>query len=112
MLVNFNTASKMLPHPICCQSQVSTRLSVTLGAVDLQQINALGVNLHTGTQTTWHQCCWLRLADNASEPGDRVEQKQIRINNLFETCQGNKCYMDCLVMQGRPETAQILIMSV
>ncbi len=66
-----------------------------LSAVDLRLINALGINLHTGTQTTWRWYCRLRLPDNAWEPRDHVEQKQIQINNLFETCQGNKHYMAC-----------------
>lgn len=79
-----------------------------LSAVDLQLINALGINLHKGTQKAWRYCR-LRLADNAWEPGDHVEQKQIQINNLLETCQGNKHYMACLDMQGRIETVQILM---
>lgn len=65
----------MLSHPICCQAQVSTWLSMRLSAVDLQLINALGTNLHTGTRATWRRYCRLRLADNAREPGDHVEQK-------------------------------------
>lgn len=81
-----------------------------LSAVDLQLINALGINLHTGIQTTRWRYCQLRLADKAWEPGDHVEQKQIQINNLLETCQGNEHYMSCLDTQGRFETVQILMM--
>lgn len=102
----------MLPHPTCCQSQVSTWLNMRLSAADLQLINTLGINLHTGTQTTWWRHCRLRLADNAGEPGDHVEQKQIQINNLLETCQGDERYKACLVMQGRTKALQVLMMSV
>lgn len=78
-----------------------------LSAVDLQLINALGINLHTGTQATRRWCCRLRLADNASEPGDHVEQKQIQINSPLESCQGNKgcdtvvqaLMMECAVIE-------------
>lgn len=81
-----------------------------LGAADLQLINALGINVHTGTQTTWRWHCLLRLDDNACEPGDLVEQKQIQINNLLETCQGNKQFTACLDMQGRIEIVEALMM--
>lgn len=62
-----------------------------LGAVDLQLINALGINLHTEMQTKWHRDCWQILADKTSEPEDSVKQKQIKITNLLETC--NQCHM-------------------
>lgn len=75
-----------------------------LSALDLQLIKALGITPHTGTRTTWRRYCRLRLADNAWESGDHVEQKQIQINNLLETCQSNEHYMACLDMQGRIET--------
>lgn len=75
-----------------------------LGALDLQPIKApcACVSPHTGTRR-------LGLADNGREPGDHVEQKQIQINNLLETCGGNEHHTACLDMQGRVETVQVLM---
>lgn len=75
--------------------------------MDLQLMNALDINMHTGTKITWRWYCWHRQADNAWEPGDDVEQKTDSNQHPLRDMPGNMHYMACLDMQGRIETVQI-----
>lgn len=99
----------MLSRPICCQAQVSTWLHMRLSAADLQLINALGTNLHTGTRAARY--CQLRLADNAQEPGDHVEQKPDSNQQSLRDMPGQWALQARVDMQGRIETVQVLMMA-
>ena len=107
MVVNFNTAFKNLSHPICCQSPVSSRLSMRHGAADLRLINALGISLHTGHTIGTVGSDWLTMLWSQ---GTVLNKKQIQINNLLQACQVNRHYTAPFDMQGRLKTVQLLMM--